>query len=110
MARHRRPPPMSSESRHGERYYALNYEADPSLRLYVYIWNRLEDRRVTPAVYRGPLCDADVMKFLRETYNGGTFNFMVRRGEQLQLSELVALAPHRDRMHVFEAHRAKYGW
>ena len=112
MARHRIriPPPMFSYNRHGEKFIALTYDPDPSLKLYVYIWNCVEQRRITPAVYIGPVRDREVFEFLKKKYLGGTYNYMVRRGRTIVLSELEAIGVSLAEREAFEKIRLKYGW
>jgi len=102
----RAPPPMFSDNRHGERFMELLDDPDERLRLYVYRWEN--NRRVMPVIYIGPPFE-DIFEYLQDKHDGGEFNFMVRRGETMLLSELVGISPLPSRRETFEAHRAKFG-
>jgi len=97
---------MFSDNRHGGRFFGLIADPDVRLRLYVYRWEN--NRRVKPAIYVGPLFD--IFEYLQDKHDGGEFNFMVRRGETMLLSELVGIAPLPSRRKALEAHKLKYGW
>ena len=88
------PPPMFSDNRHGEKFLNLELDPDPRLRAYVYRWDEINQRRITPPVYKGPTFE-NTLEYLRDEIGGGAFNIIVRRGETMELSELVYVATPR---------------
>ena len=83
---------------------------DPDTRLkpYAHVWNYRRHVRLRLAEFVGRPSE-QAFDVLSEKFNGGTFNVIVRRGETMELSEIVHLASRLDRMAVFEVHRARYG-
>ena len=103
------PPPMFSDNRDGEKFSALEDDPDPRLRMYVFRWDHINKRRITPSVCKGPMVPG-ILGRLRDEFGGGAFNIMVRRGETIELSELVYVAPPPTNAVAFAAFKAKYGW
>lgn len=101
---------MLTSNRHGEKYYRLMRDPDPKLRVYAYRWDRETRKRVTPAVYKGALHEG-LFDYLRDKHDGGEFNLMVRRGEVMELSERVLIAPSPLKQpRAFETYKATYDW
>jgi len=96
--------------RHGEKFLRLMDDPDPNVHVYVYGWDRETRRRILPAVYKGPP-NPNLLDLLRTEHDGGEFNVMVRRGEVMELSEIVLVVPYpREQPEAFEAYKKKYGW
>jgi len=105
-----KPPPMLSNNRHGEKFYQLMSDSDPRLRVYAYRWDRHNRRRVAPAIYNGGP-DPRLLELLREKHNGGEFNLIVRRGEVMELSEMVTVVPSpRKQPEAFDSYKREFGW
>jgi hypothetical protein len=100
---------MFSDNRHGEKFLNLEGDPDPRLREYIYRWDHINKRRITPAIYKGPMLP-DTLDHLRDEFGGGAFNIVVRRGETMELSELVFVVPSPKNAAALAAYKAKYGW
>ena len=101
---------MNSDRRHGEKFMRLMCDDDPKVHVYAYRWDGENRKRLSPAVYNGPV-NPKLIEILRVQHNGGEFNVMVRRGEVMELSERVVVVPYpRQQPEAFEAFKKKYGW
>jgi hypothetical protein len=100
---------MFSDNRDGEKFAALEDDPDPRLREYIYRWDCINKRRITPALYKGPMVPG-IFDRLRDEFDGGAFNIIIRRGETMELSELVFIAPSPTNAVAFAAFKANYGW
>jgi hypothetical protein len=88
--------------------FALETDPDPRLREYAYRWDRINKRRITPAVYKGPM-HPGIFGHLRDELGGGEFYIMVRRGETMEHSQLVSVAPSPTNAVAFSAFREERG-
>jgi len=50
----------------------------------------------------------NTLDYLRDQFGGGAFNIIVRRGETMELSELVYIAPPPKNAAALAAYKAKY--
>jgi hypothetical protein len=75
--------------------------------LYVYRWENSQS--IKPALYKG-LPIPDLEDYLQDKHDGGVFLIIIRRGEIMLESGLIAICPLPSRKQAFEAFQVKYGW
>ncbi len=59
---------MFSGTRHGEKFLNLEDDPNPSLREYVYRWDRINKRRTKPPVYKGRMF-RNTLDYLRDQFH-----------------------------------------